>query len=176
MIRSRLRRPTSKSITATFLPAMARPVASEALVVVLPTPPLPEVTTIISAVKSPSPQGCCCSRSQFCDQQFFALEPALHGPALEVVGNLFEHAVLAGDGHQCRPEIGDVDARLLVALRTGHGASTQAAVDVDIAIGDHFGAVGDRTGDDQVAVAGVDLLAGTYRTVVVLRAQRMARF
>jgi len=30
-------------------------VASEALVVVLPTPPLPEVTTIISAVKGPSP-------------------------------------------------------------------------------------------------------------------------
>jgi len=30
---------------------MARPVAREALVVVLPTPPLPEVTTIISAVK-----------------------------------------------------------------------------------------------------------------------------
>jgi hypothetical protein len=34
---------------------MASPVASEALVVVLPTPPLPEVTTMISAVNVPSP-------------------------------------------------------------------------------------------------------------------------
>src|SRR6056297_214095 len=45
MIRSRLRRPTSKSITTVFLPAMARPLEMAALVVVLPTPPLPEVTT-----------------------------------------------------------------------------------------------------------------------------------
>ena len=48
MIRSRLRRPTSKSMTATFLPRLASPTASEALEVVLPTPPLPEVTTMIS--------------------------------------------------------------------------------------------------------------------------------
>src|SRR5665213_83399 len=48
MIRSRLRKPTSKSMTATFLPRLASPTASEALVVVLPTPPLPEVTTMIS--------------------------------------------------------------------------------------------------------------------------------
>jgi hypothetical protein len=34
---------------------MARPVAREALVVVFPTPPLPEVTTIISAVNGSSP-------------------------------------------------------------------------------------------------------------------------
>ena len=54
MIRSRLRRPTSKSITATFLPWRARPQARLALVVVLPTPPLPEVTTMISAKCSSS--------------------------------------------------------------------------------------------------------------------------
>jgi len=49
MIRSRLRRPTSKSMTATFLPRRASPVAMLALEVVLPTPPLPDVTTMISA-------------------------------------------------------------------------------------------------------------------------------
>ncbi|MNV44313.1 hypothetical protein D3C71_1360670 [compost metagenome] len=49
MIRSRLRRPTSKSMTATFLPRRASPHAMLALDVVLPTPPLPEVTTMISA-------------------------------------------------------------------------------------------------------------------------------
>src|SRR3546814_15094921 len=48
-LRSRLRRPTSKSITTTFLPRRARPHARLALLVVLPTPPLPDVTTMISA-------------------------------------------------------------------------------------------------------------------------------
>src|SRR3954462_4072847 len=49
MIRSRLRRPTSKSITAVLWPRMARPEAKLALEVVLPTPPLPDVTTMIFA-------------------------------------------------------------------------------------------------------------------------------
>ena len=52
MIRSRLRKPTSKSITAVFLPRSARPEAKLALEVVLPTPPLPEVTTIIFVTKN----------------------------------------------------------------------------------------------------------------------------
>src|SRR5205814_9202282 len=51
MIRSRLRSPTSKSITATLCPASARPAEKLALVVVLPTPPLPEVTTTILAIR-----------------------------------------------------------------------------------------------------------------------------
>lgn len=46
MIRSRLRKPTSKSITAVLCPLAAKPVAIAALLVVFPTPPLPEVTTI----------------------------------------------------------------------------------------------------------------------------------
>src|SRR6185437_10679175 len=54
MMRSRLRRPTSKSMTATLWPRLASPLASEADVVVLPTPPLPDVTTMIS-VKAESP-------------------------------------------------------------------------------------------------------------------------
>src|SRR6187399_1982403 len=45
MTRSRLRRPTSKSIATVLRPCWARPVATLALVVVLPTPPLPEVMT-----------------------------------------------------------------------------------------------------------------------------------
>src|SRR6478735_4157392 len=52
MIRSRLRRPMSKSMTAVFLPRMARPLAKLALVVVLPTPPLPEVTTTTRVMRS----------------------------------------------------------------------------------------------------------------------------
>jgi hypothetical protein len=47
MIKSRLRKPTSKSMTAVLWPRNASPAEKLALVVVLPTPPLPEVTTII---------------------------------------------------------------------------------------------------------------------------------
>ena len=43
--RSRLRSPTSKSTTATFCPACANAAPSAAVDVVLPTPPLPDVTT-----------------------------------------------------------------------------------------------------------------------------------
>src|SRR5690554_4005287 len=49
MMRSRLRSPTSKSITTVLLPRNASPVAMAAALVVLPTPPLPEVTTMILA-------------------------------------------------------------------------------------------------------------------------------
>src|SRR5215467_842138 len=43
---SRLRRPISESMTATFLPCIARAVPTFAVVVVLPTPPFPEVMVI----------------------------------------------------------------------------------------------------------------------------------
>jgi hypothetical protein len=52
MIKSRLRKPTSKSITTVLWPRWAKPVAKDALVVVLPTPPLPDVTTTIFATES----------------------------------------------------------------------------------------------------------------------------
>src|SRR5437879_161794 len=45
MMRSRFLRPTSKSTNATFLPVLATAAPSAAVEVVLPTPPLPDVTT-----------------------------------------------------------------------------------------------------------------------------------
>ncbi len=53
--KSRLRRPTSKSTTATFCPACASAAPSAAVVVVLPTPPLPDVTTRTLAMLAVSP-------------------------------------------------------------------------------------------------------------------------
>src|SRR5690606_42114364 len=50
MIKSRLRRPTSKSMTTVLWPRIASAEEKLALVVVLPTPPLPEVTTTIRAM------------------------------------------------------------------------------------------------------------------------------
>ena len=43
-------------------------------------------------------------------------------------------------------------ARAVFAPRAGHGAAAQRAVDVDAAVGDHFGAGADGRRDDQVAV------------------------
>jgi hypothetical protein len=51
-MRSRFLKPTSKSITAVLKPRKARAVEKLALVVVFPTPPLPDVTTIILAMKN----------------------------------------------------------------------------------------------------------------------------
>src|SRR3954463_14907941 len=77
MIRSRLRRPTSKSITAVLWPASARPDEKLALVVVLPTPPLPEVTTTILAMSSVL--GCSIDSIGFerLDDELLAGEPHL---------------------------------------------------------------------------------------------------
>src|SRR5512139_3728800 len=57
MMRSRFLRPTSKSITAVLKPRSARPLAIEALVVVLPTPPLPEVTVMMVVTELPFFRG-----------------------------------------------------------------------------------------------------------------------
>src|SRR6185312_964485 len=113
-------------------------------------------------------------RSQPGDQQLFAFQPALHGLTFEFGRNLLEHAVLPGDRDQLGAEAGDEDARLLVALRAGHGTPAQATVNVDVAVGDHLRAVGDGAGDDQVAVTRVDLLAGAHRADVVLGALPVA--
>ena len=59
MITSRLRRPMSESMTTTLWPRMARPVPILAVAVVLPTPPLPEVITIVLPfIKYPSGVSC----------------------------------------------------------------------------------------------------------------------
>src|SRR6185369_17062299 len=152
MIRSRLRRPMSKSMTATFLPRLARPTAMLALVVVLPTPPLPDVTTM-NSVKIVSP---------FFQNQLLAVEPGLRGPAAQVGGNVFEHTIVTGNRNELCLEIQAVDARTHVALRAGQGAPAQARVAVNRAVGDHFGAVADRRGEHEITSARVDLLAGPH--------------
>src|SRR2546427_9124877 len=127
MIRSRLRRPTSKSMTATFLPRLARPTAILALVVVLPTPPLPEVTTIFSVnvlspmlgpVREGDEKYLCRTyfKIYYCDfeigpalsesrrerfnQQTLAVEPGLYRFAVQFGWDLLEHAVASGNRHQ----------------------------------------------------------------------------
>src|SRR5690348_10615953 len=161
MMRSRLRRPTSKSMTATLWPRWARPVASEADVVVLPTPPLPDVTTMISVkveLSSNALMNCERSavsgaatsmrspltvfRSQGRYLQLVAVQVNLHRLALVLRGDLLENAIVAGDGNEFRTEFAAIDARILVAQRAGEGAAAQRAIHVHVAVGQHFRAVG----------------------------------
>src|SRR3982751_1133224 len=135
MIKWRLRRPTSKSMTAVLWPRSARPDEKLALVVVLPTPPLPEVTTTIFAMEVRSLE---LERSHHEDA---VDEPHLGGLAGDLPGQRRLHrAVDAGDGDQFGFEAGGEDARLGVAARAGDGLAAQRAVDVHVAVGDHLGA------------------------------------
>src|SRR5688500_5568284 len=147
MIRSRLRRPTSKSITAVLWPARARPEEKLALVVVLPTPPLPEVTTTIFVViRVQVPGWCACVsglavRVERLDDERVAVEPHLRRLALHVGGQGgVGGAVDAGDGDQLRLHAGAEDARCGVAARAGDGAAAQRCVDMDVAVGQDLGA------------------------------------
>src|SRR5690606_9586883 len=160
MMRSRLRRPTSKSMTTTFLPRRARPLARLALLVVLPTPPLPEVTTMISA----KTRLLCGPPSVECgDLEFFVLQPDLHRLAVQLLRDIFQHFVVPGHGDQFGVEGAAEDARRGVALGAGQRAPAQRAVDVDRAVGDHFRAGAYLGEHGQVPVLGVQLLARAPR-------------
>src|SRR5690606_27537562 len=131
MIRSRLRRPTSKSTTAVLWPRRARPMAMLALEVVLPTPPLPEVTTMISANGDLLGDACrggagsgmaaagrrgSVEGSQL---QLPVFKPYLHGLAAQGFGDIVQYLVVAGNGHQLGMEFAAEDARIGVALGAG---------------------------------------------------------
>src|SRR3712207_3058287 len=114
MTRSRLRRPTSKSTTTTFCPPCASAAPKAAVDVVLPTPPLPDVTTMTFAI-------CVPPRPRFSAQRFHpdrvAVEPHLDGAAAEgrvhVLGGLVE----AVDRKQLCFELAAIDAGAGVAHR-----------------------------------------------------------
>src|SRR5690606_17193765 len=74
----RLRKPTSKSTTTTLAPPCARAAPKAALDVVLPTPPLPDVTTSTLPIFL----SCVCAREPGSAKLFrfnlVALKPHLH--------------------------------------------------------------------------------------------------
>src|SRR5246127_598550 len=136
MIRSRLRRPTSKSITAVLWPRSARPDEKLALVVVLPTPPLPEVTTTIFAMEF-GPE----LKLERGHDEDAVDEPHLRGLAGHVLGQRrLRGAVDAGDGDEFGLEAGREDASLGIAARAGDGLAAQRAVHMHVAVGQHLGA------------------------------------
>src|SRR3954451_24418206 len=165
MIRSRLRRPTSKSMTTVFLPRSARPVAMAAAEVVLPTPPLPDVTTITlakfpSSCRSswPPVQG----SSQVSDHQPLVLELDAGTSTLVLRVDLLRHQVHPGDRQELGLELVAEDQGGLVTFDAGKGPAPQGAVDVDVARGRELGPDADRCGDDEIA-GHDDLLATTDR-------------
>src|SRR5918992_1341903 len=130
MIMSRLRRPTSKSMTTVFLPRWASPAPMAAVVVVLPTPPLPEVMTMILAKAS--------LLLERVDAERIAVEIHLHPLLQQAVLEIIAGAVDAADRHQLRLEAVAEDARLGVAVGAGQRATAQRAVDMHVATRDHL--------------------------------------
>src|SRR5450631_42760 len=132
--RSRLRRPTSKSTTTTLSPVRASAAPSAAVEVVLPTPPLPDVTTMTLPMWSlqicADPTLCRFNAASIHGRhhQHFAVEPGLNEPAAQGGVEVLGGAVEAVDRQQLRFDLAAEDARLPVARHAGHGAAAQGAV------------------------------------------------
>src|SRR5579872_1888870 len=161
MTRSRLRRPTSKSTTATFCPVRASAAPSAAVDVVLPTPPLPDVTTITL------PIGLLQRPYSFhrCDIEGFPGEPGLDRLVAQIRVKILGSPIIPVDRQKFRFEAAAEDARLSVPRRARHGAAAQGSVDVDRAASDHLGARADRAHHGHVAARKEDRLAGAHRRI-----------
>src|SRR6185312_13182573 len=134
--RSRLRKPTSKSTTATFFPFWASAAPIAAVEVVLPTPPLPDVTTSTLAIT----YLLYCSKSvERGNPQRFTFKPRLRWSVAKSGVKLFGSSVEAVDGEQLGLDLLAIDARGRIAVDAGHGAAAQRAVDVNGATGDDLG-------------------------------------
>src|SRR6516225_202048 len=109
--RSRLRRPTSKSITTTFCPICASVAPSAAVEVVFPTPPLPDVTTRTLAILVSSHQSI-----QRCYLHDIALEPNLGRPIAKTGVDLLSRPVITVDGEQLGFDFLTVDTSGRIAV------------------------------------------------------------
>src|SRR5579864_348986 len=178
MIRSRLRSPTSKSMTTVRWPRNARPAAKAADVVVLPTPPLPDVMTMTFAKSLPSrprDRHCPAATDRFAtlnrpDQALISShgQPVvnqrdLHRRAAVFGRELIADQVMPGDADQFGLESRAEDARRLIAACPRQRPAAQGAIDVDVAVGDQLGAGADRGGNDEVGTARIDLRARPHR-------------
>src|SRR5215472_645733 len=166
MTRSRLRRPMSKSTTTTFLPFCASAAPSAAVEVVLPTPPLPDVTTSTLAIFIPP--SISVERS---DPHDVAFKPRLRWSIAESGVELLRCLVIAVDCQKLSLDPLAVDPCPCIAVDARHGAAAQRAVDVDGAAGDDLGARAYRAEHGDVAFGKYDGLAGAHRLVEQQRRQ-----
>src|SRR6202140_5007645 len=153
--RSRVRRPTSKSTTTTDWPDCAKAAPSAAVDVVLPTPPLPDVTTKTLAILLPfravSVQGF--------DAKFGTFEPNLNGPAAKARIHALGGLVISIDGQKLGLVAAAENPRPGVAHGAGHGAAPQRAVDVNRPAGDDLGSRRDGAEHGHLAEREVHRLA-----------------
>src|SRR5690606_3862039 len=140
MIRSRLRRPTSKSTMTVRWPACASPAPSAALVVVFPTPPFPEVTTTIFAtlrfprVRPAEMDGRVMFSSETLDLQLVAAQRHLHGCAGQRLVELLADAVDTRDRHELGAKALAEDPRRRVAVHARERTPVERAVDVHVTV------------------------------------------
>src|SRR3954451_5278360 len=158
--RSRLRRPTSKPMTTTFSPACANAAPSAAVDVVLPTPPLPDVTTKTLAMYRLLRRSV-----QRCNDDGVVVEPNLHRPATQLFIDLVGAAVVAVDREQFGLEPLAENTGALVSPGACDSATAQSSVDVNRTACDDLSAGRDRTEHRQVAFREADRLAGAHGTV-----------
>src|SRR6266536_2156156 len=145
--RSRLRRPISKSITTTFCPKLAIAAPRAAVDVVLPTPPLPDVTTTTLPISPPSTAV----SIKCCHHERVTFEPSLHRPAAQRFINIIGGLIETVDCQKLGFDLAAEDARVGVAARTGHGSTSKGAVNVNRTACDNLGA--GRNGPDHSHVA-----------------------
>src|SRR3981081_1248246 len=138
--RSRLRRPTSKSMTATFSPICASAAPSAAVEVVFPTPPFPDVTTTTLAIIF-----LLCRLIQRCNFHDIAFEPRLSWPIAQGGAYVFSGLVVAVDCQKLCFDFLTINPRGRIAVDTRHRAAAERAVDVNRTPSDDFRAGTDRT-------------------------------
>src|SRR6185436_277313 len=158
--RSRLRKPTSKSTTTTFCPLWASAAPSAAVVVVFPTPPLPEVTTRTLAIRN--------LLSRLIQRVNFhrvAFQPGLRRAVAKRNVDFFCSLVVAVDRKQFGLDFLAVDPRAGIAVDARHRAAAQRPVDVDRSAGDDLRARADRTENGDVAFHEDDRLPRTHRAI-----------
>src|ERR1700686_3273003 len=144
--RSRVRRPTSKSTTTTFAPICASAAPSAAVEVVLPTPPLPDVTTKTLAILiSPS------RLIQRCNFHDVAFEPHLSWLIAQGGVDFFSSLIITVNCQELCLDFLTVNASGRVAIGARHRTAAKRSVDMDGAACDNFGPGSDRTQDRHVA-------------------------
>src|SRR3984885_9274526 len=131
--RSRLRRPTSKSTTTTLSPICASAAPSAAVEVVLPTPPLPDVTTKTLAILVSLAE-----LIEWCDFHDVAFQPCLSRTIAQGDVYFFSGLVVAIDGEQFGFDLLAENPRRRVAAEARHRTAAKRSIDVDGAAGDNL--------------------------------------
>src|SRR3981081_3096031 len=156
--RSRLRRPTSKSMTATFSPICASAAPSAAVEVVFPTPPFPDVTTTTLAIIF-----LLCRLIQRCNFHDVAFEPRLSWPIAQGGAYVFSGLVVAIDRQQLGLDFLTKNPRGRIAVDTRHRTAAEPCVDMDCPPGDNLRTGTDRTQHGHIAFSEDNRLTGAHR-------------